>query len=409
MPDMIKRRRNVQTIELGQEQDSIFGNVNSTVNYGQSVIRTVNRLLLNQGHKGPPFKEGGPFQTSTVDIKFYPAVMDENFVYFPPFDWKFTARGNFIPNIGQANGEFLGLNADFARTVAKGSIGYERYRPGSTDASVAQFLGELKEVPTVLSTFKHVAASLKNRKSYYMKDFRRMIAGDYLNLMFGWIPALTDIRKVVTTTYNKSKTLTQLARDNGKPIRRRGPISSDSASETIVTTGSGFPPDLMPPINAIHFVGNWKKTVTIQVQERYWFSARFRYYIPDFGSLAWSKRTIARLYGLNPSPELVWNLIPWSWAIDWFTNIGSTMSNFSPNLAENLVSDYAYVMEHRSIITTTRIDFVTRSGPKSCSVVHKQESKYRLPASPFGFGVTWDGLSPRQLAILLALGISRVR
>jgi hypothetical protein len=35
--------------------------------------------------------------------------------------------------------------------------------------------------------------------------------------------------------------------------------------------------------------------------------------------------------------------------------------------------------------------------------------KQRLPATPFGFGLTFDGLSTKQKAILTALGITRVR
>jgi len=35
------------------------------------------------------------------------------------------------------------------------------------------------------------------------------------------------------------------------------------------------------------------------------------------------------------------------------------------------------------------------------------ETKVRRPANPFGFGITWGGLSPFQLSIAAALGLSR--
>jgi hypothetical protein len=406
--DMIKQRQKVQTVELGSDWSTFSGSVSGLTNYGLSTFRSSDKLLLNQGHKGPPFKEGGPFQTSTVDIQLFPCPMNEDFLYNQTFNWRFLAKGNFVPNIGQGlSSVFTGLSANFSRTLAMGTDGYNRYKPGSSDNNIGQFLGELKEIPTIPKTLRHVFYNFKSRKNFLMKDFRRHVAGDYLNVQFGWVPFLADLRKVVMTSYKKSKIISQLARDNGRPIRRRGPISSSSSTVETVTTGSGYPPALLPPINSLHFTGNWKKTVTTEISEEYWFSARFRYYIPDFGSLEWSKRFVAALYGVNPSPELIYNLIPWTWAIDWFTNIGSTMSNFSPSMAENLVADYAYVMEHRRIRTTTVIEFNTRSGPKSCSAIVTQESKYRLPASPFGFGVTWDGFSPKQLAIMMALGFSR--
>jgi hypothetical protein len=35
--------------------------------------------------------------------------------------------------------------------------------------------------------------------------------------------------------------------------------------------------------------------------------------------------------------------------------------------------------------------------------------KYRVKASPFGFGYTWKDFDPFQLSILGALGVSRLR
>jgi hypothetical protein len=36
------------------------------------------------------------------------------------------------------------------------------------------------------------------------------------------------------------------------------------------------------------------------------------------------------------------------------------------------------------------------------------ETKQRVGANPFGFGLTWDGLSPLQKAIAAAVGITRL-
>jgi hypothetical protein len=35
-------------------------------------------------------------------------------------------------------------------------------------------------------------------------------------------------------------------------------------------------------------------------------------------------------------------------------------------------------------------------------------TKVRIPAGPFGFSIGWEGLSPTQLAITAALGITRL-
>jgi hypothetical protein len=51
---------------------------------------------------------------------------------------------------------------------------------------------------------------------------------------------------------------------------------------------------------------------------------------------------------------------------------------------------------------------IVNYGPTGALVESFQTtSKMRLRASPYGFGLTFDGFSPRQLAILAALGITQ--
>jgi hypothetical protein len=114
--------------------------------------------------------------------------------------------------------------------------------------------------------------------------------------------------------------------------------------------------------------------------------------------------------GLDPSPDTVWNLAPWSWAADWFTNAGDVVSNLSDFASGGLVMAYGYMMEHSSVTDSYRLadhtGLIPMMGkPRSLDVV--TETKLRIRANPFGFGVAWDGLSPFQLSILAALGLSR--
>jgi len=45
--------------------------------------------------------------------------------------------------------------------------------------------------------------------------------------------------------------------------------------------------------------------------------------------------------------------------------------------------------------------------PVECGAIRLKETKERVTASPFGFGLTWDGFTPYQMAILAALGVTR--
>jgi hypothetical protein len=116
-----------------------------------------------------------------------------------------------------------------------------------------------------------------------------------------------------------------------------------------------------------------------------------------------------RLFGLNLTPDLVWNLTPWSWAIDWFTNFGDVVSNVSDMVTDGLVMRYGYIMEHTVAKNTYTLEGFSplRGSLPVPPMSFVTETKVRRAANPFGFGFTWDGLSPRQLAIAAALGLSK--
>jgi hypothetical protein len=118
------------------------------------------------------------------------------------------------------------------------------------------------------------------------------------------------------------------------------------------------------------------------------------------------------LYGILPTPEVIWNLTPWSWAADWVTSMGDIMSNISMLLTDGLVMKYGFVMEHSSTTKTYSISGLRlHQGANTIPYTGWQrfstESKLRRRATPYGFGLTSEEFSPRQWAILVALGLSK--
>lgn len=124
--------------------------------------------------------------------------------------------------------------------------------------------------------------------------------------------------------------------------------------------------------------------------------------------VAAAQRT-AKVLGLELTPETLWNLAPWSWAVDWVSNAGDVVSNISDWANDGLVLKYGYMMEETSVT-----DVYTFDGPSGLPGNHQpypvtlqRTVKKRIRATPFGFGLNWSGFSPRQLAILAALGITK--
>jgi len=128
-----------------------------------------------------------------------------------------------------------------------------------------------------------------------------------------------------------------------------------------------------------------------------------------------------KLYGATVSPEVLYNAIPWTWLMDWFVNVGDVMSNLSNNV-DNLTADYAFVMRTRKMelnntATTswagisanlgTGLESIIPEGSATRSLSYSEEIKSRTGATPFGFGLSYDGLSTYQKSILAAIGAKR--
>jgi len=151
----------------------------------------------------------------------------------------------------------------------------------------------------------------------------------------------------------------------------------------------------------------------------YWFSGRFRYFIgPKGAQWALDKVHIPSredyqlgriLFGIDPTDlHLYYELMPWSWLVDWVVPVGPIIDNFVNDHADNLVADYAYIMAHVSTNEQEVVSGKLVGGPPfSCSYTRISESKQRRYASPYGFGISLTSLSPSRLAILAALGLTR--
>jgi hypothetical protein len=310
---------------------------------------------------------------------------------------------------------YTSWNSIQSSLTPKGSTGWNRARPGNPTASIGQTLAELG---------REGLPSLPLRLLARTKSMRAL-GSEYLNAQFGWVPLVNDIRKMYHTWQTLDRQLAQIHRDNGRAIRRRRTLENNhTTSVTTDVSGSG-PLFLFPsiPMNGNFGLGKYRYTVTSETHLDTWFVGRFHYFIPDVGSSQWKRRTVRALFGANLTPDLVYNLVPWSWLVDWFSNVGDVVSNASRNAVDNLVADYAYVMTHSKTVQQYTLAFSGCPGfvasdfktfhnqipPFSVTFTDHREYKSRVAATPYGFGISFDGLSAYQTSILAALGLSRSR
>jgi hypothetical protein len=268
--------------------------------------------------------------------------------------------------------------------------------------------------------YKDGLPSLIGHRTWQDRTLTARNAGDeFLNKEFGWDPLISDVRSFADTVRNGHGLVSQYERDMGNLVRRRRNLPSEKSTETTIV-GTNLAPVSMafgsPPIgpgNAGVLTTGTLFRIEESIKER-WFSGAFSYGIPlnstGLDGMARHAELADKLFNLSITPDVLWQLAPWSWAVDWFTNTGDVLSNISDAVTQGLVMHYGYMMEHTVHSYTYVLEGCLHDGqpfrPPPVKLV--TETKRRLRANPFGFGITWDGLSPFQLAIAAALGITRL-
>lgn len=292
--------------------------------------------------------------------------------------------------------------------LAMGTTAIARTIPTNPTSGVLQFAGELYRdgIPSILGS-----GLIKSR----LRDYREL-GSEYLNVEFGWKPFINDLKNMARAVKESDKILRQFHHNSGQLVHRG--YSFPSYSETTVTSTPGSVPWPGSSYGKVFFGGSnpWGLlTVETTKSVDTWFEGCYRYYIPQGDSLIersqrWTSEA-NKLLGLRLTPEVLWDLTPWTWLGDWVSNFGDVIHNISALGQDNLVMKYGYVMQHTKY---ERRAFLKLANPRldgvgTYDLTYTNERKIRLSASPYGFGLTWNGFSPRQWAILGAIGISNGR
>lgn len=322
-----------------------------------------------------------------------PGNGDNNYgpMYFP--------ESNFPPDLSSSNAVLDG----------KGATAIANCKPTSSPANLSEAIGELMRdgIPHL------IGHRLWESRA---KDYRHY-GDEYLNYQFGWLPLVNDVKSLASSIANGNDLMKQYERDAGRLVRRSYEFPLE---RTVSVSDLPFPEVQMAsrPLFGGWYAGGsptpgMKKTLEREIVRRTWFKGAFTYYLPS-GYDSRNKLDRAALYakqvlGLEITPETIWNLTPWSWAADWFGNIGDVAANVSDYISDGLVLRYGYLMEHTIIKDTYTLTGANllRYGKRTFTNTFITEVKKRRRATPFGFGLNEANFTTRQKAIIAALGISR--
>jgi len=243
-------------------------------------------------------------------------------------------------------------------------------------------------------------------------------SSEYLNFQFGISPMRSDVRDVIALTKRYEELITQFRRDNNKLVRRQLPLVDteekirNGVVNSIVQAQAGTNGNAL-----IQELYTEQLTFSEIKRERIWFSGAYRIAYPlELDDLLSQIVEFNRVYGVIPTPELAWELLPMSFVVDWFTNVGDVIKNVS-TMGPATSLAYGYVMCQSDWTHSqsgmygpsyywTRANNPARMKLESSLVWTR---KRRLKASPFGFTTDFASLNLKQKSILTALGISRLK
>ncbi len=353
----------------------------------------------------------------------------------------FTKPGSLVKVLGGNNLELLYSGPNWGIMIKDSSV-EEHYdsavkdmdessmsKDGATAVSLVAPTNPTANLGTALAeSFREGVPSLPGIQSWkHRTEKLRNVGSEYLNYQFGWAPLRNEVNSVVNAARYHRDIMQNYRHNEGRNVHRRFDFSPETSFHTVELPLSA---PAFKPLNSTYLgVSALEKTrgarVTCKNVRKRWFEGCFTYGGPakadNFGRHIGFGSEADAVFGLELSPDVLWNLTPWSWAVDWFTNAGDVIHNITNFTLAGLVMRYGYMMEETSSTYYTHYEDglfkkLSSVSPKkftqewmgACDVGLETVRRSRCPANPFGFGIGWEGLSPTQLAITAALGITRL-
>lgn len=185
----------------------------------------------------------------------------------------------------------------------------------ATRTSLSVFLAELRDVKSMFSLLpkRHI----KGCSSW--KDVRetlRYTNGLHLNYNFGWKPFLADIVNVRKAYNSYEERLYKFMARSRTELRQRVRDTGTVDSTTVLSALNGY-------------------KVKKIVKGSYTLTSNFAYtYEVPYSGTALRARAWLDSLGLNVDPATFWQLLPYSFVIDWVVDVSGTLNQFSSDWSE---------------------------------------------------------------------------
>jgi len=236
-----------------------------------------------------------------------------------------------------------------------------RSNPGRPVIDLPVFIRELGDVPKLLQLAGRNILSQGakgglglNPNLFKGRSPAQLLASGNLNWQFGWAPLFSDLLKLTGFMDHVAKRQLELQKlYSGNGLRRRVSFPSLNVKGSIGNT----------TLNTDAYALDG--TAEVETTVKMWGTVTWRpTSIPAVDDPSHYSAAVKATLGWDITPSTIWEALPWSWLIDWFSNVGTIL------------------MANRNTIPAT-------PGPV-CSMRY-QKTTQRWKTRAISSGLTWQG------------------
>ena len=267
-------------------------------------------------------------------------------------------------------------------------------RPVVTPLTLLQDLIELprmlRDLPTLISRKRGILTA-------------KGASNAYLSTIFGWMPFVEDIKKLLDLSSDIDKRAMELNRlYSSGGLRRKITLGGDHQVGRVEETLSGQG-------SAVIYI-----PVSVSVERTMWATIRWKptQLVPHHPGDAKVRQLARQVVSGMTSEGLakgLWDVLPWTWMVNWFTNVGNyalAQSNTVPaqHMSKNFMSQVKVTWTPGP---SRPVNVLSDQTSIHCDQTYVQ--KTRIPSSGVTPGFQLPFIDSKRLSVLSALAIQRLK
>jgi len=287
---------------------------------------------------------------------------------------------------------------------------------------------ELKDFKSLPRTVKRMYALVGKTSKFLNRPLRTILkdlkrsdprkyasvqtgADGYLQYQFNIAPLLSDIVGIKTAIQSVRAQLNKLRSDEAKRLTHHwGASLLDQLLPGDVTTRYENIADPSfcggAEYNRKYFCSNATFRATME----------YSYLLPQLSEEDLLLRGLLDELGVNFTPKIIWNAIPWSFVIDWVIGVNRFLDNFGTRNLEPVTNIHRYCASlhvNRTTSTSMNIGYHSPHGQTgmtpACTVVEDAYKRMliELTSTDMYRSIESSGLNPKEFSLAGALLLSR--